>query len=921
VAFGADRTVKVNVKANVSDYIGKITAASKATRDFSRDAVKSAQAHRQSWDKVGKGMLVAGGVLAAGVGLAIKSYADFDQKLSTVRAVSGATAGEMDKLSAAALKAGADTKFSASQAAEAEGELAKLGVSTADILGGALRGSLDLAAAGNLNLADAATYAGQAMKIFNLAGKDVPHVADVLAAGANKSAADVQTLAQALQQGGLVAAQTGLTLEDTVGVLSAFSDNALNGSDAGTSFKTMLQRLNPQSEAAANLMDQLGLRAYDAQGNFVGITEYAGKLRKALGGMSAEQRNATMQTIFGSDAVRAANVLYKEGADGIAQYVKGVNDQGAAARVAAIQMDNLKGDIEQLRGSIETGLIQAGSGANGVLRDLVQTATGAVNTFGALPKPVQQGALAVAAVAAAALLAGGAFLTLVPRIAATRVAMAELGITSARTSALLKAAGSAGIVLGIAAVAAEIGSAAAKASVADVEVEKLAGSLEAVANGSKDAGALGDLFDTGRGPFRHEVTSTTEAINAFADSVKGAFGQDLSDKIGRLGSFRVETVTKQIGELDAAMAQMVKNGNADEAAQTYDRLFAAIDAANKKGAQIPVDEIASKFTQYQGALDATTTAQQTTGASAQEFAGIVDGVAITAEDAGKAIDGLIKALVDAGLVQLSARDAARNFLQALDDVDESIKKNGRTLDIHTQKGRDNQTALDNVAKSAIDQAQAIYESTKATKGEGPAQDAFRASLLKSRDGLIKTAEKFGLSRSEAKKFADQLLQIPPKRETKVVLTGAEAATAKAKALRDALLGIKSRRVTVDVITRTANKLGSQAGLDPTRQAEGGYIAGPGTATSDSIPAYLSNGEYVVKAAAVNKYGASFFDRLNSMRFASGGLVGAGAVSVGSPEVAVYVQSPIDGTWVRSQARVVVKSELGSQARSLASGRR
>ena len=253
MAFGADRSVKVELKASVSDYIGKITAASKATKDFSKSAVDAGAKHKQSFDKVGAGMAITGAAIGAAVGLAVKSFADFDKELSNVRAVSGATAGQMDSLRSAALKAGADTKYSASEAAKAEAELAKVGISTSDILGGALTGSLNLAAAGNIDLASAAEISGQAMKIFNLHGKDVGHIADVLASGANKSAADVSTLGQALQQGGLVAAQTGLSLEDTVGTLSAFADNALQSSDAGTSLKTMLQRLTPQSDQAALL--------------------------------------------------------------------------------------------------------------------------------------------------------------------------------------------------------------------------------------------------------------------------------------------------------------------------------------------------------------------------------------------------------------------------------------------------------------------------------------------------------------------------------------------------------------------------------------------------------------------------------------------------------------------------------------------
>lgn len=366
--FGSDRTVAVTLKATVSDYVSKMGVAKSATADMAKAAEQHATKNRQSWDAVGKGMVVVGAAIAAGVGVAVKAYADFDKEMSNVRAVSGANAAEMKRLSSAALEAGAATAFSASEAARATAELAKVGLSTKDILGGALRGALDLAAAGSLDLASAAEIAGQTMKIFKLEGKDVPRIADALAAGANKSAADVTDLSQALAQAGLQAAQTGMSMEDTVGTLSLFADNALKGSDAGTSLKTMLSRLNPTTTQAAAAMEELGLNFYDAQGNFIGIEAAAGLLKSQLSGLTVQQRQAALQTIFGSDAIRAATVLYDAGAEGVRNYTQAVTDHGAAARMAAIQMDNLAGDWEKFTGSVETALIKAGSGANDMIR-------------------------------------------------------------------------------------------------------------------------------------------------------------------------------------------------------------------------------------------------------------------------------------------------------------------------------------------------------------------------------------------------------------------------------------------------------------------------------------------------------------------------------------------------------------------------
>lgn len=411
------------------------TAAAKASEDAAK---KRSTAYSES----GKLMMGAGLGLVAAFGIAEKATSDFDKSMSGVGAVAHATAPEMEQLRTAALNAGRDTAFSAKEAADAEGELVKAGVSVKDVLSGGLTGALDLAAAGQLSLADAATISANAMNTFNLKGSDVPHIADVLAAGANKSAADVKELSYAMQQGGLVAAQTGLSFEDTTAVLSAFADRGLAGADAGTSLKTMLERLNNPTTAARDLMNSLGISAYDVNGKFVGIQNVAGQLHDKLGGLTDAQRNQTLATIFGSDAIRSATVLYSLGADGLKGYTDAVNDSGAAGRMASAQLDNLSGDLHQLKGSLDTVLIQSGGGANSVLRDMAQGLTAVVNGFGALPKWVQEGATAFAGGAGSALLLVGGLTSLAGKVGSTRKTLEELATTADGMKGALARAGS-----------------------------------------------------------------------------------------------------------------------------------------------------------------------------------------------------------------------------------------------------------------------------------------------------------------------------------------------------------------------------------------------------------------------------------------------------------------------------------------------
>jgi TP901 family phage tail tape measure protein len=878
-----ERSVVTRYDAKIDGYLASMAKMKAATEGFAKTGATSMTKHKADWDKVSKAAVIGGAVIGVAVLGAAKAYMDFEAAMSGVAAVAEATAKQQRELSKAAIQSGQDTVFSATEAAKAEAELAKAGVSVTDILGGGLKGSLDLAAAGQIGLAESATIAAQAMNIFDKSGKDVGHIADVLTAGANKSAAGVDDLGLALAQGGLVAKQTGLTLEDTVGTLSAFADNALKGSDAGTSLKTMLQRLNPQSDEAADLMDKLNLRAYDAQGNFVGVAQYAGKLQAALKDMSAEQRNATLSTLFGSDAVRGANVLYENGEAGIRQYIAAVDDQGAAARMAAKQTDNLKGDLEQLKGTLESAFINAGSGGNSGLRSIVQQVTNLVDLFNKLSPSAQATTVQIAALTAATLLVGGAGIKATTSILAMKASMDAAGISSARLAVGMKAIGAASIVVGVAAVANELAQLAPNADVAQVGVDKLAASLSGLANGREwDTKGLQDLFGgEATGPFADDIDSASKALDQFALSAQVAIGTNWGDRVEQFLS-PTDAFTDQVGQMDAALAKLVQNGDADAAAQAFARLISSVDKANAAGAGIPVDEVKAKFTEYQAALDETAVSSDGVAGAAEDLSDATYESAKAARDAADGTKTWADELDAINSPILNARDAARQFEESVDDARAALKENGKTLDIHTAKGRANQEALDNVARSAIDQAKALQEN-------GASQTTLNAKMDTSRDKLIAVAEKFGMSKREAKAYADQVLKTP-KAVTTTITAKTEAAKAKVTAFQQQVNRLRGNDVTIGVRYVVNGRLPNgginlQGGI--TKNAEGGEIRGPGTATSDSIPALLSNGEHVLTAKEVEKAGGH--DAIYRMRrgintgalkFADGGPAGPARFAAG-----------------------------------------
>ena len=310
----------------------------------------------------GKLTALAGvGGVGALVGSSVKLAATFETTMRQVAVATDTPAEKLKDLNALALKMGADTTFSAQQAGDAMLELAKGGFSAAEIKGGALASTLTLAAAGGLDLGNAASYVVQGLRTFNLGAGKAADVAAALAGGANASTASVEDMGLALSQVGPGATQAGLSLQETTAVLAAFAQNGIKGSDAGTSLKTMLTRLIPTTDKAQAAMEAYGLSFVDAHGNIKDITQIAQQLQSRLSKLTDEQRTAALATIFGSDATRAASILMKEGAAGIERYIKATSDRTQAEKLAKAATEGTGGALEQMRGSIETAQIALGT--------------------------------------------------------------------------------------------------------------------------------------------------------------------------------------------------------------------------------------------------------------------------------------------------------------------------------------------------------------------------------------------------------------------------------------------------------------------------------------------------------------------------------------------------------------------------------
>ena len=339
---------------------------------------------------VGQSLLPVTGALT-GVGAASTVMANnFNDAMSQAAGALDKPMSEMEDLRRLAIQTGQDTVFSATDAGNAITELAKGGLTEADIKAGALKTTMDLAASSGMDLGEAANVVVQAMGAFGLSANESAEAANALAGAAAASSTDVEPLTQALAQCSAGAKNAGWSIQETTAVLARFADAGIEGSDAGTSLKTMLQRLAAPTDSAATMIEQLGIQTRDSSGTLLGASEIAEELQDKLGGLDSASRDAALSTIFGSDAMRAATVMMNSGTEGLQKYIDAANDQEAAQRLANSQMSDGSRAIEELKGSLETAAIQIGDTLAPIVQKVAELITALVNKFSALPEGVQQ---------------------------------------------------------------------------------------------------------------------------------------------------------------------------------------------------------------------------------------------------------------------------------------------------------------------------------------------------------------------------------------------------------------------------------------------------------------------------------------------------------------------------------------------------
>jgi TP901 family phage tail tape measure protein len=409
-------------------YVELTTRDNKLVRGLQR-AAKRLKTFAASAKAAGMKMLTSGGLASVPFALSAKAFASFEQQMARVQALTGATGEEFSRLESMAKKLGATTTFSASQAAEAMSYFALAGFETQQIMD-ALGPTLNLAAAGQIEIAEAADIAAKIMSGMGLEATELGSAIDVMAKAMTTANTDLTMLGDAFKFVGPMAKTAGVSLEEITGAIQLLSNAGIQGEMAGTTLRGMLLSLTSPSAEAQKELDRLGVRVIDSAGNVRSLTGIIGDLERALSGVGSGEKLRVLGSIFPARQAAGAAELVSQGAERLAEATAALGDaSGTAAGIAGTQLDTLQGDFTILLSALEGVGIAIGEALGDSLRAGIQGVTDLLALLGEWIGKNREVVITAAAIVAGVTLLGGALVAL--GIGAQITAFGFAGLASA----------------------------------------------------------------------------------------------------------------------------------------------------------------------------------------------------------------------------------------------------------------------------------------------------------------------------------------------------------------------------------------------------------------------------------------------------------------------------------------------------------
>jgi TP901 family phage tail tape measure protein len=871
----ADRRVKVVFSAEIQGFKRAMEEAAqstqktkKASEDSSKAAdtylgklVESANKNREAWDTAGATMLGFGTAAVGGLALAGKAAMDWESAWAGVTKTVDGSPAQMDELEAS-LRGLAKTLPSTHEEIAAVAEAAgQLGVKREDVVG-FTKTMIDLGETTNLSADEAATAIAQISNVMGTMERDgskgVERFGATLVALGNAGAStEAEILSMAKRIAG-AAKLVGASESDVLALSNAMASVGIEAELGGGVISRVMQRMYGDVKAGGEGLTNLARVAGVSSKDFAAAFE-----SDPVRAVDSVVKGLNRVKESGGDVIQTMSDLGIKGTEetGVILRLAGAGDllsdslklgdsawasNSALAEEAAKRYETTESKVKIAWNNIKDAAIEAGAVLLPMIAGVAEGAAGLANAFGSLPDPVKGVLSVLGGVAGVAALGAGAFLTLTPKILDSVQAFDKLAPAGGKARAALqgigKAAGVAGALATVTLVFAKLAESDYMSKI-DTGMGKVSLAMAEIAtNGPGAKSALDELFkDRDGGDLIGDVTDLEsalkrtfkkDAMQSFNDGAEAFF----NSVTGLKGSSHI--LGESFDRIDQGLADLVSGGNADDAAKTFEQIK---KTADEQG--ISVEDLAKKFPQYADALAESEAAAKTAAAEGKNLDGSLTDAGKAAEEAARQSEEIEKALDDvgiaadgtvtdldkftealsrAGLLQLSTRDAARNYEAAIDALDEALTANGTTLDITTEKGRANQAAFDAIASAGLSSAQAMAKS-------GESQDAIQGKLKGTYEDLKAAGERFGLTSGDAENLARKVLGVPD--GVDITSWMEQTAAAQADALTGKLDQLDGR--VIEVYTRNITQYeeifgdtGKSAGLFAAQNggATGGRVA-------------------------------------------------------------------------------------------------
>ncbi|MHA3998767.1 phage tail tape measure protein [Lactococcus cremoris] len=395
-------SVQAYLKATDNNFVSTFKNAAKEVQNFQNNTNSTMSTVGQVATSTGKTLTKAVTVPIVGIGIAAaKVGGDFEAQMSRVKAISGATGSSFEELRQQAIDLGAKTAFSAKESAAGMENLASAGFNAKEIME-AMPGLLDLAAVSGGDVGLASENAATALRGFNLDASQSGHVANVFAKAAADTNAEVGDMGEAMKYIAPVANSMGLSIEEVSAAIGIMSDAGIKGSQAGTSLRGALSRLAKPTDAMQAKMDELGLSFYDSEGKMKPLKDQIGMLKDAFKGLTPEQQQNALVTLYGQESLSGMLALIDKGPDKLGKLTDSLkNSDGAADKMAKTMQDNMNSSLEQMMGSLESAAIVIQKVMAPAVRKIADAVSGMVDMFVSAPEPVQKMIVVIGLIVAA----------------------------------------------------------------------------------------------------------------------------------------------------------------------------------------------------------------------------------------------------------------------------------------------------------------------------------------------------------------------------------------------------------------------------------------------------------------------------------------------------------------------------------------